>query len=400
MKIGIISINAHTKVLNFASPLHSYAFQQFLKQEGIDSVIVDYKPCYYGNSNPRMPLIQYLKHPIKNKKEQIKKLIHHGILFFPTIKRFDKIQEFIDTYYIKTEKCYTEELLDKEAIPGVDCFCCVTDVIWKQNPNKGFDRGFFLACKSMKDFSKISYAASRGATTYDEEHEKEFLSYIKELDAVSVRERSLKEYIETISDIKPRLVADPVFLHEKEFYLKHMKKPKNKRGYVLLYIVMNRADSLVKAAAEYAKARDLDLIELSEYYIDKKVSGYSRHKVIYGIGIEEWLGYIEGAEYIFTQSFHACCFSIIFEKPFSAGKRGGDKVDLLLETFELTNRKTAKAEEDSKQEEVIDINWENVRNIKQKMVSESKEFLLEAINNAKNRTVTESEKEDMVSTKN
>ena len=36
MKIGIISINAHTKVLNFASPLHSYAFQQFLKMHGYD----------------------------------------------------------------------------------------------------------------------------------------------------------------------------------------------------------------------------------------------------------------------------------------------------------------------------------------------------------------------------
>lgn len=40
MKIGIISINAHTKVLNFASPLHSYAFQQFLKMHGYDSVII------------------------------------------------------------------------------------------------------------------------------------------------------------------------------------------------------------------------------------------------------------------------------------------------------------------------------------------------------------------------
>ena len=46
MKIGIISINAHTKVLNFASPLHSYAFQQFLKMHGYDSVIIDYKPNY------------------------------------------------------------------------------------------------------------------------------------------------------------------------------------------------------------------------------------------------------------------------------------------------------------------------------------------------------------------
>ena len=56
MKIGIISINAHTKVLNFASPLHSYAFQQFLKMHGYDSVIIDYKPNYYGQYNPRHPL--------------------------------------------------------------------------------------------------------------------------------------------------------------------------------------------------------------------------------------------------------------------------------------------------------------------------------------------------------
>jgi len=49
MNIGIISINAHTKVLNFASPLHSYAFQKFLEMHGYeDTVIIDYKPVYYG----------------------------------------------------------------------------------------------------------------------------------------------------------------------------------------------------------------------------------------------------------------------------------------------------------------------------------------------------------------
>lgn len=70
MKIGIISINAHTKVLNFASPLHSYAFQQFLKMHGYDSVIIDYKPNYYGQYNPRHPLFYQLSHPMKNKKKQ------------------------------------------------------------------------------------------------------------------------------------------------------------------------------------------------------------------------------------------------------------------------------------------------------------------------------------------
>ena len=46
MKIGIISINTHTKALNFACPLHTYAFQQFLSDHGIESTVIDYMPIY------------------------------------------------------------------------------------------------------------------------------------------------------------------------------------------------------------------------------------------------------------------------------------------------------------------------------------------------------------------
>ena len=65
MKLGIISINAHTKVLNPASPLHSYVFQQFLKKNGYDSTIIDYKPVYYGSSDVavREPLIWQAQRP-------------------------------------------------------------------------------------------------------------------------------------------------------------------------------------------------------------------------------------------------------------------------------------------------------------------------------------------------
>ena len=88
MKIGIISINAHTKVLNFASPLHSYAFQQFLKMHGYDSVIIDYKPNYYGQYNPRHPLFYQLSHPMKNKKKQRAALKKWLKLFIPRQIRF------------------------------------------------------------------------------------------------------------------------------------------------------------------------------------------------------------------------------------------------------------------------------------------------------------------------
>ena len=65
MKIGILSINAHTRVLNFASPLHTFAFWQFLKNHGIESTIIDYKPVYFEDYDVKHPLFYHIDHPQK-----------------------------------------------------------------------------------------------------------------------------------------------------------------------------------------------------------------------------------------------------------------------------------------------------------------------------------------------
>ena len=59
MKIGLISINMYSKGLNFACPLHTYAFQQFLLANGIESTVIDYKPIYFDNFNMLHPSDYY-----------------------------------------------------------------------------------------------------------------------------------------------------------------------------------------------------------------------------------------------------------------------------------------------------------------------------------------------------
>lgn len=39
----------YSKGLNFACPLHTWAFQQLLFQQGIDNEIINYKPVYYND---------------------------------------------------------------------------------------------------------------------------------------------------------------------------------------------------------------------------------------------------------------------------------------------------------------------------------------------------------------
>lgn len=391
MKVGIISINAHTKVLNFASPLHSYAFQQFLLQNGVESVIIDYKPNYYGQFNPRHPYFYYRKHPVKNKKKQ--KAIEHKWLklFLARQKRFDKFQNFIDKYYVTTDKCYNHQLLDTEDL-GLDCYICATDVIWKCNKNAGFDRGFFLACDSMKGKYKIAYAASRGPVVeLAEDKEKLFLEYISEFQHISVREESLGNYIESISDIKVTHVLDPVLLHEKEFYEPIIKRPNRKKGYVLLYVVMESAVPLIELAVAFAEKNGLEVIELSENMADAKIPAGTHHKVVYDIGIEEWLGYMDEAEYIFTNSFHATCFSILFHKQFFVGKRNGDKILSVMEMFGLSDRKYEDCFEGS---DCIakEIDFGPVDVLRREYMQKSSDFILSALEDAE-RFVMEQQKQ-------
>ena len=106
MKIAIISVNMHTKVLNFASPLHTVAFQQFLLQNGIESTVLDYEPCYRGKMDIRHPLFFYVDHPDPNPEKQKELLKKWKDLFYEREYRYDRFKEFIQENYIKTDEVY------------------------------------------------------------------------------------------------------------------------------------------------------------------------------------------------------------------------------------------------------------------------------------------------------
>lgn len=376
MKIGILSINAHTQVLNFASPVHTYAFWKFLQDHGIESTIIDYLPVYYDSFDVKHPLFYYIDHPLKNFREWKRVLKKWKNLFYEREYRYERFEEFIRKYYKKTDRCYTAELMETED-PGFDCYICASDVIWKNNHGYGFDRGFFLACKQLEGKKKIAYAASRGPREYTADREREFFDYVSDIDYVSVREKSLLDYICQNSKIPVTLVLDPVFFHEKEFYFEMAEPPKQK-GYVLIYIVMERARALVKTAVGFAERHGLDVIELSEELVDQNIPKGTHHDVVYGIGIEEWLGYMQNASYIFTNSFHACCFSVIFGRQFFAGARTGDKIDSILDLFGLSWRRVLKVCPDEAYR-MQDIDFAEVDLLRRRYVQESSDFILNAI---------------------
>lgn len=401
MKIGLIGINRYAKFLNFACDLHVYAFQEYLVQNGHDVTILDYKPAYfydfdmkhpadYAESKYRDAIVRKATTPeqvaarAKDLEKWAELAVGYRSAYVERERRYDKFEAFIDKHLKFTVEVYDSDLLEVED-PGFDVYMCVTDVIWQAIPRHTFDRGFLLGSKAFEGKQKISYAASRGASKDFSKAEAEvFFDYLEDIDAISVREADFGAYIEKNSDYSAPTVIDPVLLHGKEFWQKVSDKPKLER-FVLLYYVMEEAADTIRKAVEYAKEHDLTLVELSDRPLKHgRVSDPDvKHIARYDVGMEEWLGYIEHAEAVFTNSFHGCCFAVLFEKPFFVGKRNGQKVPNFLATFNLSDRQfTGKADVRTFSH---DIDYAAVRKILDERRAQSGGFVLDALDVARKR---------------
>lgn|GEM_PF-388449 len=401
MKIGLIGINRYAKFLNFACDLHVYAFQEYLVQNGHDVTILDYKPAYfydfdmkhpadYAESKYRDAILRKASTPAqvaaraKDLEKWAELAVGYRSAYVERERRYDKFEAFIDKHLSFTAEVYDSDLLEIED-PGFDTYICVTDVIWQAIPRHTFDRGFLLGSKAFEGKQKISYAASRGASKdFSKDEAEVFFDYLEDIDAISVREADFGAYIEKNSPYAAPTVIDPVLLHGKEFWQKVSTKPKLER-FVLLYYVMEEAADTIRKAVEYAKEHDLTLVELSDRPLKHgRVSDPDvKHIARYDVGMEEWLGYIEHADAVFTNSFHGCCFAVLFEKPFFVGKRNGQKVPNFLATFDLSDRQFARDADVRTFSHEID--YAKVRGILEERRAQSGGFILDALTAAQQR---------------
>ena len=93
--------------------------------------------------------------------------------------------------------------------------------------------------------------------------------------------------------------------------------------------------------------------------------------------VEKWLRAFYDAEFVITDSFHACVFSIIFNKQFIVygnKERGMARFESLLTLFELEERIVSTKEEATKAiSEPID--WERVNEVHRQWKEKSMSFL-------------------------
>lgn len=189
---------------------------------------------------------------------------------------------------------------------------------------------------------KISYAASFGSNQYAEENVAE---KIKNLDGISVREKDAQEYLSSYG-IKAIHHIDPTLLLTADQYLQFVKSSKKDYKNGVTSYVLDKKPETEEFSLLLSKLADRPLNKIGiKAAIDKKNYKNINHQVD---GLEDWLNAFYSADYIITDSFHGCVFSILFNKQFiTLGNkaRGYDRFISLLGLFGLEDRLVTSKEE-------------------------------------------------------
>lgn len=309
--IAIISYGTHSAHLNYGATLHTYAFQQFLTTRGCQSIVIDYIADSLKGYHFKYPLLNDKN--ILNPPRFIYHLVNWTMGFCSNLRKFRKFQNFISEQFVKTQKSYTySDLEQNTSIEGLDIcvFVCESDVIWKFTAENKFDKGFLLAFSATNGKKKVAYAPSISSEPFTERQLSDFKYYIKDFQAISTREQEGAIYLSNILNKEIDWVLDPVFLLSAKDYSKLAIKPKDIH-YVLVYNCTMNDQKMVKEAERFGKEKNLKVIEISNYSINKLLN---HHEVVTDAGIEEWLGFLMHADYVICNGFHGFCFSVIFKK--------------------------------------------------------------------------------------
>lgn len=347
MKIGIITYH---RANNLGASLQAYALQKKIEEEKGICEIIDYR-CEY--------LEKIYSNNIFNKngwKEKVKYIISYR----KNHKIENKFKNFRSNFFKISPKIYNSKTIN-QANEQYDAFVTGSDQVWNLNLN-GKDKTYLLDFV-LEDKKRNSYAASIGSNIISDEIQNAMKRELEKYNQISIREKEGKIFVEKLINRDCELVLDPTLLLDKKEWQKIEEKPENNKPYIFLYIISN-TPSIIEFTKKLAKEKKCDIICYHNNYRD-----YKGIKNIKALSPQEFLGYIDNAEYVVTSSFHGLCYAINYNKNFyyeleNSKNNRNSRLVTLIEELKIKGREIKDKEVVDEQEldyNLINKNLEEIR---------------------------------------
>ena len=301
MRIGILTFHC---AINYGAVLQAYALQEYLKGLGHDVYVLDYRPSYLLKP---YRIFVWRWFADKSFIENVRSLLRCLLITPIKIKRKVYFQQFTRKYLNLYP--FLPERIDLDAI------FLGSDQIWNPQITEGLDPIYFGDFKIPNKCKIISYAASVGSIENIIGLEDKFKMLLKHIDCISVREKSLADYIDTFvwrGDLVP-VVVDPVLLVGKNVFTSMNLKRKCNKPYLLVFRLSHHSyGNMLVLANQIASQRGLDVIDLVSSSEVLRNRGMRMSETV-----EDFISLFMYADYVLTSSFHGTIFSVIFEKNFN-----------------------------------------------------------------------------------
>ena len=237
------------------------------------------------------------------------------------------------------------------------------------------------------EVKKISFSTSFGVPELPKRLHRHARRFLSRLDHISVREDSGAEIVKQECGREAKVVCDPTMMLTAEDWM-HIQsvKPFAEGNYILMYLMGDNPKhrEFVKKLRKATGFRIIGLLHGATYIsydedvVDEKP---------FNVGPSEFINLIRYAQYVCTDSFHCCVFSILNSTKFFAFRRwpdgskfsANDRLYTLLKFTGLENRMLDGDENVNKcLAETID--YEDVLDRVALRRKESMDFLINALN--------------------
>lgn len=318
MKIGIMTFWWSND--NYGQLLQCYALQQYLREQGHEPFLIRYDSRPDLLPFPVWRKILKAFNPIKLSSFIRYKLIRkiHKIQFNSEEQNYQRqFDSFRKKYIRQSENIYLSYSELKENPPEADCYIVGSDQVWNfyENPLnrcKNLLHAYFLDF-GLSSTKRISYSASWGTKKISKEFSKEIAPLLKKFDYISVREESGLDICRKCGVPNAEFRCDPTLLLSADYYRKLYQSEEqhnnNPKKYIFIYRLSNPCRFDVESIKKWAKEKNLEII-----YVTAN-NQYDLYEKVYPT-IPQWLSLIDHAEYVITNSFHCCVFSLLFGKKF------------------------------------------------------------------------------------
>lgn len=295
MKIGILTFHyAH----NYGAMLQAYALKSYLRKCGHEVEIINYVPDYMRIKYFQMSKIRMLA------------LLKRSVVkaYFKQKGNIEKFDNFEKEYLgVSIHDIVGKSGLKKES-DKFDYIILGSDQVWNTHITFG-DMSYF--CDFTNQNKAIAYAASCGNSLGSKEFENAVTRYVSHYKAISVRENNACKMLSEKYNLDVKQVLDPVFLIDSVEWDRLSEKTtcKIKGDYVFYYAIEDNHE-LINECESYASQNGLRVVTA---HGEMKTS-MAPDCLLKGIGPVEFVYLIKNAKIVFTNSFHAVAFSILFKK--------------------------------------------------------------------------------------